>query len=306
MTIVNPIENSAKDLIFTYSDKISKLGYNVSKIQRKQFCFEFYVDLGKDKIKLLVYFGKKGTKTVLQGNKELKEYSSINKIIVGDELFEISSYDIDEPSAYIGTDESGKGDYFGPLVIAGAYVDENTLELLKKIGVKDSKELSELSIKKMALKIKDILGNNYEIITITPSKYNLIYNQFGNVNNMLGWGHAKVLETLIKRCNAKEAISDKFGDENYIINSLHSEYKNIPIHQYTKAERYTAVAAASILARDRFCLWFEEIQKTINLELPKGASEQVEKAALYIKLKLGKEKLNELVKLHFKTTNKII
>jgi len=305
MANVNPIENSAKNLILFYSDKVSKLGYNVTEIERKQFCFEFSVNVNKNKIKLLIYFGKKGIKTVLQGNKELKEYSSLNKIIFGEELFGISSYNIDEPSAYIGTDESGKGDYFGPLVIAGAYVDENTVELLKKIGVKDSKELSELSIKKIALEIKNILGNNYEIITITPSKYNFTYNNFGNINNMLGWAHAKVLKTLIERCNAKEAISDKFGDENYILKFLHSEYNSISLHQYTKAERYTAVAAASILARDKFCHWFDEIQKTINLELPKGASERVEKAALNIKSKLGRDKLNELAKLHFKTTNKI-
>ena len=163
----------------------------------------------------------------------------------------------DEPEQYIGTDESGKGDYFGPLVICGVYVNKDTSSRLKNIGVKDSKVLSDNAIKDITLRIKKIIDNNYDIIVITPGKYNILHEKMKNVNRILGWGHAKVLHNLLEKCEAKEAISDKFGDEKYIVDSLPEQWKDIKLHQLIKAERFTAVAAASILARNKFCEWFE-------------------------------------------------
>ncbi len=303
---MNLVENSAKSLILSYIELLQKNNYKLSPVKKNQYNFDVTVELGKDKIKLQVYFGKKGTKTVLQGNKELREYTAIDALLFGKQLFENSSFEIEEPQAYIGTDESGKGDYFGPLVVAGVYVDSESSAKLKKIGVRDSKELSERAIIKLASEIKHIIGNNFKIISLTPSKYNSMYAQIGNVNKLLGWTHANIIESLATRCNAKEVICDKFGNESYIIDSLQPEKLGILLHQFTRAERYTAVAAASILAREKFCNWFEESKKLLNIDLPKGASEQVEKTSFNIKLKFGEDKLSELVKLHFKTTNKII
>ncbi|MGD1006012.1 MAG: ribonuclease HIII [Ignavibacteriaceae bacterium] len=259
-----------------------------------------------DSIKLLVYFGKKGTKTILQGNINSGVYSEINKIVFGETLFKIDKPLTDEPEKYIGTDESGKGDYFGPLVICGVYVNKDTSSKLKKIGVRDSKELSDNAIRDITLRIKKIIDNSYDIIVITPGKYNILHEKMKNVNRILGWGHAKVLNNLLEKCEVKEAISDKFGNEKYIVNSLPDQWKNIELHQLTKAERYTAVAAASILARNIFCEWFEIQKRDLGIELPKGASSIVEETALKIKDKYGFDKLNELVKLHFRTTLKII
>ncbi len=303
---MNSIEQKAEDLITSYTILIKKVGCSVSTIEKKQYHFEILIKDGADQVKILVYFGKKGIKSVIQGNTNSKLYIEINNLLFGEKLFPESINEIDEPEKYIGTDESGKGDYFGSLVICGVFVDKRISTELKKIGVKDSKELSDSSIKKISLEIRKILDDKYSLVVITPEKYNTLHNKMGNVNRILGWAHAKVLENLLEKFDAKEAVSDKFGDESYIRNSLQAEGKNILLHQFTKAERYTAVAAASILARENFCDWFDIQKRKYGMELPKGASSTVEDAAIKVKEKFGVDKLNELVKLHFKTTKKII
>jgi ribonuclease HIII len=206
---------------------------------------------------------------------------------------------------YIGTDESGKGDYFGPLVVAGVIVDSITFDQLKKIGVKDSKLLSDDAIKKLALQIKNIVDNKFNIIIITPKTYNNLHAKMKNVNKILGWSHAKVIENLLEKENVANAISDKFGDERLIQSQLQEKGKKINLMQFAKAEKYTAVAAASILARNRFNEWFDEQVKNNNLVLPKGASKIVDTTLRYIKEKYGVGYLYEIAKVHFKTTNKI-
>ncbi len=303
---MNTSEQKAKDLIASYIGLIKKNGFETGNYTRKQYNFEVDLKNSLEKVKLLVYFGSKGIKTVIQGNKETDFYRKINELLFGEKLFETQPLEIQEPERYIGTDESGKGDYFGPLVICGVYVDKETSARLKKIGVRDSKELSESSIRKISSEIKKISAGSYNLIVINPEKYNQLYERVKNVNRLLGWAHAKVLENLLVQCSAEEAISDKFGDESFIRSSLQERGKNILLHQLTKAERYTAVAAASILAREKFSDWFEAQRKVLGIELPKGASVTVEKTANDIKDKFGEAKLKELVKIHFRTTNKII
>jgi ribonuclease HIII len=209
-----------------------------------------------------------------------------------------------EPLHYIGTDESGKGDYFGPLVVAGVIVDSNTSVQLKKIGVKDSKLLSDNIIKKLSPVIKNIVNNKFNIIVITPKTYNNLHVKMKNVNRILGWAHARVIENLLEKEDVKDAISDKFGNERLIKDSLQENGKKINLMQFTKAEKYTAVAAASILARNRFNEWFDEQSGKNNLILPKGASKIVDDTLKGIKEKYGVGFLNEIAKVHFKTTNK--
>ena len=303
---MNTSEQKAENLIASYTELIKKNGFDAGNLVRKQYNFEVDLRNNQEKLKLLVYFGSKGIKTVLQGNKETYFYGKVNELLFGEKLFEKQSFEIQEPAKYIGTDESGKGDYFGPLVICGVYVDKETSAELKKIGVKDSKELSENSIRKISSEIKKISEGKFNLIVINPEKYNQLHERVGNVNRILGWGHAKVLENLLVHYPAGEAISDKFGDESYIRNSLQEKGKNILLHQLTKAERYTAVAAASILAREKFSDWFELQKRVLGIELPKGASVMVETTANEIKNRFGEAKLKELVKIHFKTTKKII
>lgn len=299
------IENSAKLLFEKDINLLRREGFKIHNPVKKEYCFEATVNSGKDSLKLQVYFGKKGVKAILQGNKESDFYRRVNSVLFGDELF--TTEEINEPESYIGIDESGKGDYFGPLVIAGVYIKNDVKQNLLKIGVKDSKQLPDYQVKEISAKIKRILSaKNYDVVTINPERYNELYKKIGNVNKLLAWGHARVLENLLVNVKATDAISDKFGNESYIISNLMSKGEKINLIQTTKGERFTAVAAASILAREKFISWFELQQKKLYTSLPKGASLLVEEAARKLKDSYGNEFLSKIAKLHFKTTKKIV
>ena len=303
---MNSLEQSAEKIIKEYVRLLKREGIIAGEISKGPYNYEVTLSEEKNNLKLQVYFGKKGNKIVLQGNKESQFYQSVNEIIFGPELFKSDADKLSEPENYIGTDESGKGDYFGPLVIAGVYVNNESIAALKRAGVKDSKEIkSDTTIKTISKEIKKIASNGYSLVTIFPEKYNELYRSFRNVNRLLGWGHAKVLENILDKQEVVEAISDKFGDESFIKNSLQEKGKKIILHQLTRAERYTAVAAASILARDRFNDWFAEKNRELNFQLPKGASSKVEEAARELKSLYGEDFLQRVAKLHFKTSKKI-
>jgi ribonuclease HIII len=211
---------------------------------------------------------------------------------------------------YIGTDESGKGDYFGPLVVAAVWVDEDIQKRLELIGVRDSKTLTDLKCRDLATKIRELCRGKYEEVEIPPDKYNELYNQFRregkNLNNLLAWGHARALESLLTRQPSQIAIADQFGDEKYIKSKLMEKGKTLQLTQTPKAERYMAVAAASILARDRFLNRLQNMTQQSGISLPKGASQAVIDAAKSIVLKGGKEMLHRVAKMHFKTTDLVL
>ena len=303
---MNSLEQSAEKMIKEYIELFQGEGVITGEKSRGPYNYAVKLSEGKTNLKLLVYFSKKRNKVVLQGNKENQFYQRIHEIIFGPGLFTADTEKLSEPGNYIGTDESGKGDYFGPLIIAGVFVNNESIAALKRAGVKDSKEIkSDIAIKTISKEIKKIVNNRYSLVGIHPEKYNELYKNFRNVNRLLGWGHAKVLENILNKQEVAEAISDKFGDESYIRISLQEKGRNIILHQLTHAERYTAVAAASILARDRFNDWFAEKNKELNFQLPKGASSQVEEAARQLKGLYGEEFLKSVAKLHFKTSKKI-
>jgi len=206
-----------------------------------------------------------------------------------------------------GVDESGKGDFFGPLVIAGVFVDEETEPILRKLGVKDSKIIkSPKQIKAIAVKIRQAVGNKFSVIAVGPATYNRMYGDFNNLNKLLAWGHAKVIETLLEKApECKDVLSDKFAAEHLIENALQERGRGIKLRQKTKAESDIAVAAASILARDRFLWAMEKLSEDAGLELPKGAGVKVPQVGERIAREQGKEALENFAKLHFKTYKEI-
>lgn len=208
------------------------------------------------------------------------------------------------PIERIGIDESGKGDYFGPLVVAAVFVDATTEGELALMQVRDSKKISDGRILEMAPDIKTICPHS--IIAIGPHKYNELYAKIRNLNRLLAWGHAKALETLLERVSCVRAISDQFGDERLILNALQEKGRKIVLEQRTKAESDLAVAAASILARAEFLLRLERLSDEVGTTLPKGASPAVELAARMVIKKHGQERLDSVAKLHFKTTQAVL
>lgn len=204
----------------------------------------------------------------------------------------------------IGIDESGKGDYFGPLVIAAVFVDATTQGELALMQVRDSKKISDGRILEMAPDIKTICPHS--IIVIGPHKYNELYAKIRNLNRLLAWGHAKALETLLERVSCERAISDQFGDERLILRALQEKGRKIILEQRTKAESDMAVAAASILARAEFLIRLKRLSEEVGTVLPKGASQTVELAARMVMKKHGQGRLDSVAKLHFKTTQAVL
>ena len=204
----------------------------------------------------------------------------------------------------IGIDESGKGDYFGPLVIAAVFVTPMTQQDLLLLQVRDSKKISDGRIVEIAPDIRLVCPHS--VVAIGPQRYNELYATIKNLNRLLAWGHARALENLLQQVDCDLAISDQFGDERLILNALQEKGKQIRLVQRTKAEADMAVAAASILARAEFLQRLQRLSLEMSMTLPKGASPAVELAGRMVIRKYGQDRLRAVAKLHFKTTKQIL
>ena len=209
---------------------------------------------------------------------------------------------------HMGVDESGKGDFFGPLVIAAAYVDEAIAKDLKALNVRDSKTItSDKAAQDLAKKIRGRLGERYAVVSIGPAAYNRLYTTMGSVNRILAWGHARAIENLLEKVpDCPRALSDQFGPEQQIQRALQQKGRKIKLEQRHKAESDIAVAAASILARAGFLTAMDKLGEKIGVKLPKGASEAVKAAAAAIAQKHGGAAFLEVAKCHFKTTDDVL
>src|ERR1700724_451222 len=208
---------------------------------------------------------------------------------------------------HFGVDESGKGDFFGPLVIAGVYVDRGIARKLIDAGVQDSKRISsDARIRALADAIRKETLGLVEVVSIGPAKYNELYEKFGNLNKLLAWGHARVIENLLaKKPDCPRSLSDQFADARVIERSLLSHGRKIDIVQRTKAESDVAVAAASILAREAFINWLEREGKKLGVRLERGVSPAVKATAKKLVESKGPEALRQVAKVHFKTAHEI-
>ena len=135
----------------------------------------------------------------------------------------------EELTTHGGIDESGKGDFFGPLIIAGVVVTPDTAPKLRELGVCDSKKISSSEkIIKLAAEIRRIAAGAYSMVTLMPETYNRLYNSIGNLNRLLAWGHARVIENLLDFCpDCPRMLSDKFADERVICNALMEKGRKI-------------------------------------------------------------------------------
>lgn len=204
----------------------------------------------------------------------------------------------------VGTDESGKGDFFGPLVTASFALESEKVEkLLIELGVADSKKKTDARILELAPKIKKM--GNYHIVKIGPDKYNNLYMKMKNINKILGWSHARAIENILNISKAELAIADQFGDESIINSSLFKLGKSIKLVQTPKAERDMAVAAASILARDAFIRAVKDLEIKFNSRFPLGAGKSVIDAGKKFVDNYGVDALLNVSKLHFKTLEQI-
>ena len=212
-----------------------------------------------------------------------------------------------DTTPHFGVDESGKGDYFGPLVVAGVYTDERCAAELVRLGCKDSKSIpDDRKIHALAEKIKKTAGVVYEVICIGPRRYNELYAEMGNLNRLLAWGHARVIAALHEKVPAcPRALSDQFANEWVLKRALVQRHIPVQLEQRTKAESDVAVAAASILARARFVQWMQQTAEASQCPMPLGCAPHVTRAAQHFVATHGRERLQDVAKLHFKVTQKL-
>lgn len=209
---------------------------------------------------------------------------------------------------HMGVDESGKGDFFGPLVIAAAYVDETIAKDLKALNVRDSKTITtDKAAQDLAKKIRARLADKFVVVSIGPAAYNRLYATMGSVNRILAWGHARAIENLLEKVpTCPRALSDQFGPEQQIQRALQQKGRKIKLEQRHKAESDVAVAAASILARSGFLTAMDKLGEKVGVKLPKGASDKVKQVAGEIAKKHGGAAFLDVAKCHFKTTDDVL
>ena len=208
----------------------------------------------------------------------------------------------------MGVDESGKGDFFGPLVIAAAYVDETLVAAMQKLDVKDSKAItSDKKALAIGSALRQLLGKRFALVSIGPAAYNRLYAKMRSVNRILAWGHARATENLLEAVpGCPTAISDQFGSKESVERALMKAGRGIELIQRHKAESDMAVAAASILARESFLLSLQKMREQYSAEIPKGASAAVRAAAVTLVRRTSPETLLNTVKCHFKTTDAVL
>jgi ribonuclease HIII len=208
----------------------------------------------------------------------------------------------------LGVDESGKGDFFGPLCIAGVYINEAVVKAWKDAGIRDSKNISsDNRIRELAELIRDTPGCVSTVVPVGNESYNRLYTKMRSVNAMLAWGHARVIENLMgqkDRMNPTpvKAISDQFASSKDVVaKALMTLGRSIELVQRHRAEEDLAVAAASILARHEFVTRLKALEKQYQMVFPKGASAAVDTAAKEFVEKQGADNLGKVAKMHFRT-----
>jgi ribonuclease HIII len=290
------------------SAQVSKLR-DILEEQSFEFVDKAYTIFAGKKGKLNISVYEKGPKVLIQG-KDTEDFIrfTLEPMVLGEaKLGYEEIIDPEHFAPHFGIDESGKGDFFGPLVIAGVYTNGEITRHLIKAGITDSKKITTpAKIRQLAAVIKATPGIEFDIIALRPEKYNELYASFKNLNRMLAWGHATVIEELVrKRPDCPRALSDQFAKAEVLQHALKQKNITLTLDQRTKGESDTAVAAASILARERFIDWMDAATKKVGFKIPLGASAAVVAAGKNLVETHGVDSLSKFAKLHFKTTQQV-
>lgn len=201
--------------------------------------------------------------------------------------------------AAVGSDECGKGDYFGPLVVAAVRLDPGDSRKLRESGVRDSKTMSD----ETALRLGGALRGTcaHAVARLDPEEYNATHHRPGQLNLMLADLHARAIRELVRP--GIRVVIDQFGPEKLMSERLAG--LDIALEQRPRAEVVPAVAAASVIAREEFLLAMRELSERYGVDLHKGAGEPVDRAARRFVALHGRESLGRVAKLHFKNTQRV-
>jgi len=258
-----------------------------------------------DKVNVVGY---KSGKLVIQG-KKTEEFivNILEPEITGDPRLgydEVHHPEWFEPHA--GMDESGKGDLFGPLVVATVVADRTMVEAWMEAGIKDSKSVTS---DKRILVLEKVIRNTKGVVVETAwanmGKYNELYAKFGNLNKLLAWLHARALESALDKKMVPWALLDQFTKQP-ITKGFMKTHTQFDLRQRTKAESDPVVAAASIIARAQFVKIIQKLEEQAGITIPKGSGHQAAAALAELIRKFGPECAPEYVKMHFKTASEVI
>lgn len=306
-----------KQLIVNISAQLNTL--NLDELQTKAINYgqQFKMVRGAEHCILSVYHGKKGIKYVWGGQDSTLSKQAQELIGVGSNsggrsnegsVTEATDLTLlgEAPGfhgLWAGSDESGKGDFFGPLVVAAVMLDLKVAQILQEAGIKDCKLLTDKKILQYEAVIKESVLH-YSVLDLKPASYNLRYAQLKsegkNLNNLLASGHINALQNILSQDSKCDyALIDRFTINNNIEAQLLSGFPYLHVIQVPKAERDIAVAAASILARAKFLQIVNDLNIKYDLNIPKGGGAQTTAYAKVIMAEKGRDILNELVKKHF-------
>ncbi|MFR6311813.1 ribonuclease HIII [Anaerofustis stercorihominis] len=303
------MNKTPEDLYLRIKNSNELVSYSVSDFKKIAYGLQFYIDSNI----IRIYSSKKKGITLDTSQSKSDELNlilnNIYDIFQGNSLSS-SDFDAEKNQLYpimdpplLGSDEVGKGDFYAPIIVGSVYLEKNEYDILKTLGVRDSKDLSDDRIIKLASEIKKVT-NNYSILRIGQSKYNELYKKIGNINAILAWAHVTNIKNVYKKQHFKKALVDKFGREEQIRNGL--KELNLEMIFKPKAEQNIAVAAASILARDALLTTIKNMNKHYDFDFPLGANSIViTKGKEFVK-KFGEEELNNVCKMHFKTVQNIL
>ena len=222
----------------------------------------------------------------------------------------VPGVDLPRDRPWIGVDESGKGDFFGPLVSAAVLVAPDAVDGLVAAGVQDSKKLTDKRVRALAPAVRRL--TTHALTRVAPPRYNALYADFRKegkrLNQLLAWAHVRSLRTLLDAAAEPPAyaIVDQFADARVVEAAARGWTADLRIVQFPRAEADVAVAAASVLAREAFLDWLRDASARTGVELPKGASPAVVAAGRQLAARGGREALGEVAKLHFATTEQVL
>jgi ribonuclease HIII len=269
---------------------------------------QLQVSDGENTITLNIYYSqKKGVSSVI-GGAETNPLRPVLTGIIGELDNNLNPANIHSWESWLGTDEAGKGDFFGALVVAGFFAGRDIVPDLQRIGVKDSKKLMPPQIEKLAHKLYKAFNDRICVIVLKPETYNKLYRDFRakgkKLNELMAWMHGRIILDLQKRTGEKRVLVDKFTTDSKLIRSLQGLEK-IELLQVPKAEQDLAVAAASIIARYHYLASLKQLKSKFRIDFRSGSGEQSLITGIEFVKKYSVKRLNEVAKIHFKNYDKI-
>jgi ribonuclease HIII len=209
---------------------------------------------------------------------------------------------------HAGLDESGKGDFFGPVVAATVIADKTAVEGWIKAGVKDSKRIVDSQIIRLDKLIRETHGVAVATCLCGMAKYNLLMSRpRANLNRLLAWQHATALAQALSRKRAPRGLLDQFTKQPLVQRELAKMgVRDFDLAMRTKAEEDPVVAAASVVARAEYVRQMHALSKQFGGPLQKGAGPLVKEQAAQIIERFGARALGTFAKLHFRTAYEVV